>query len=465
MPFNKVGTKGITDGSIATAEFADGIVTSAKLQTGAVTNDKLTNTTVSVSGTSITLGSSATLVNKFVDWQSVIVADGSTGTTGVSGRGYFINTTSAAHTFTLPVSATRGDNISIKDYAGTFATNNLTIARNGHNIQGVANNSLITTNRASVVLVYVDVTRGWEFVEESNVADLQGPTFIIATGGTITTDGDFKVHSFTGDGCFVVSSVGNPLGSTSVDYLVVAGGGGGGFGDYSGGGGGAGGYRTSFPGGTKITTPATTYPVTVGAGGAGGIEPPATQAVNGSPSTFSTITSTGGGAGGDANAPVGVGDSGGSGGGGGCAAFAQKAGGAGNTPPVSPPQGNPGGTSAGYPVSGFNFSAGGGGGASATGVPGTPGNTGAGGAGSANSITGSPVSYGGGGGGGNAYPGCATSHTGAGGTGGGGIGATPVRGFGAGSTNTGGGGGGGVTIPGTGGAGGKGIVIIRYKFQ
>ena len=70
MPFNKVGTKGITDGSIATAEFADGIVTSAKLQSGAVTNDKLTNTTVSVSGTSITLGSSATLVNKFVNWQS-----------------------------------------------------------------------------------------------------------------------------------------------------------------------------------------------------------------------------------------------------------------------------------------------------------------------------------------------------------------------------------------------------------
>ena len=151
MPFNKIGSKGITDGSVASAEFADGVVTSAKLQNSAVTNDKLTNTTVSVSGTSITLGSSVTLANKFVDWQSVIVADGSTGTTGVSGRGYFINTTSAAHTFTLPISATRGDNIAIKDYAGTFATNNLTINRNGHNIQGVANNSLITTNRASVV--------------------------------------------------------------------------------------------------------------------------------------------------------------------------------------------------------------------------------------------------------------------------------------------------------------------------
>ena len=249
MPINKVGTKGIADGSIATADLNDGLVTSAKLQNGAVTNVKLTNTAFTLSGTSISLGGSATFNNKFVNWQSVIVADGSTGTTGVSGRGYFINTTSAAHTFTLPTSAIRGDNISIKDYAGTFATNNLTIARNGHNIQGVANNSLISTNRASVVLVYVDVTRGWEFVEESNVGNLIKPQFIEATGGTITTSGNFKIHTFTGDGCFVVSTVGNspvvPTGGPSnVDYLVVAGGGGGGNIE---GGAGAGGYRTTFP--------------------------------------------------------------------------------------------------------------------------------------------------------------------------------------------------------------------------
>jgi hypothetical protein len=33
-------------------------------------------------------------------------------------------------------------------------------------------------------------------------------TFIAATGGTVTTEsGDYKIHSFTGDGCFVVSTV------------------------------------------------------------------------------------------------------------------------------------------------------------------------------------------------------------------------------------------------------------------
>src|SRR5210317_2174480 len=212
MTINKVGSKGIEDGSVATADLQDNVVTSAKLGDGEVTNAKLANTTVTLAGQSITLGASTTLANKFVDWQSVITADGSTGTTAVAGNGYFIDTTSATHTLTLPASATIGDFIAIKDYAGTFATNNLTIARNGHNIQGVANDSLITTNRASLVLVYVDSTKGWLYWEEHNVADLQGPTFITATGGTITESGDFKIHSFTGDGCFSVSQIGNPIG-------------------------------------------------------------------------------------------------------------------------------------------------------------------------------------------------------------------------------------------------------------
>jgi hypothetical protein len=70
----------------------------------------------------------------------------------------------------------------------------------------VANNSQLGTNRASIVLVYVDATKGWVYQNESNVADLQQPLFITATGGTITTSGNFKIHSFTGDGCFVVSN-------------------------------------------------------------------------------------------------------------------------------------------------------------------------------------------------------------------------------------------------------------------
>jgi hypothetical protein len=68
-------------------------------------------------------------------WQAVITADPAN---AVAGNGYFCNTTGAAFTVTLPTAATIGDFISFIDYAGTFDTNNLTIGRNGHNIQGTA---------------------------------------------------------------------------------------------------------------------------------------------------------------------------------------------------------------------------------------------------------------------------------------------------------------------------------------
>jgi hypothetical protein len=90
-------------------------------------------------------------------WQAVKT----TGFTAVAGEGYFCNTTSAAFTATLPASASIGDFISFIDYAGTFDTNNLTVGRNGHNIQGSATDLTVGTERAGFTLVYVDSTQGW----------------------------------------------------------------------------------------------------------------------------------------------------------------------------------------------------------------------------------------------------------------------------------------------------------------
>ena len=91
-------------------------------------------------------------------WQAVITADPAN---AVAGNGYFCNTTGGAFTVTLPTAATIGDFISIIDYAGTFDTNNLTIGRNGHNIQGTAADLTVATERAGFTLVYVDSTQGW----------------------------------------------------------------------------------------------------------------------------------------------------------------------------------------------------------------------------------------------------------------------------------------------------------------
>ena len=428
----------------------DGTVTNTHLA-GSITNAKLANSNITINGTSIALGASGTIVAG-TDWQSVITADGSTFNTAVAGEGYFIDTSSAAHTITLPASPTQGDEVTIVDYAGTFGTNAVTVGRNGSNIDGVASDGTLSTNRLNVRFVYIDATQGWKAIFD-DASEAYGETFVSATGGTVTTSGDYKIHTFTGDGCFVVSDIGTGPTAGKISYMVVAGGG-----AARDGGAGGGGFRegkiTSDPysaspldAGAGLTVTATTYPITVGAGGA---DSPTDSARNGSNSVFSTITSNGGGYGTTASPgnPGGPGGSGGAGRGG--------SGGTGNTPPVSPPQGNPGGNSSG-PDSG----AGGGGGATASGGA-WPGPR-VGGTGATTSISGSAVGYSGGGGGASpgAGPNIPREPSGSGGAAISGSQSAP--GTQCGVVNRGGGGGG--VWCGTNGAGGSGVVILRYKYQ
>src|SRR5210317_328893 len=180
---------------------------------------------ISQCGTNITLGASGDTINLAagasqtgfgrtgtVDWDTTAKT---AGFTAVSGNGYFVNTTSGAVTVTLPATPSAGDIVSIADYAGTAATNNITIARNGSNFEGGTSNGQIIINRQSVTLIYVDATQGWVPTAESD-SSFQQSLFVTATGGTITTCGDFKIHTFTGPGTFCVSCAGNCLGSNSV---------------------------------------------------------------------------------------------------------------------------------------------------------------------------------------------------------------------------------------------------------
>jgi hypothetical protein len=254
------------------------------------------------------------------------------------------------------------------------------------------------------------------------------------TGGTITTDGLYKVHTFKladSGTAFTPSKSGN------VQYLVV-GGGGGGAGGVAGGGGGGGGFRTAT--GFAVTVQA--YTITVGAGGA--------VHTAGGDSTFSTITSPGGGKGGNYVAETG--------GNGGCG------GGGGATDGVT---GSSAGGSGSYGANGGGATSvvdggGGGGGATSAGSNGSgSGNGGNGGNGTASNISGSSVTYAGGGGGGNRLSG--TGNGGNGGSGGGGNGSGANHNETAGTDDLGGGGGGiGLnTGLGTGEKGGSGVVIIR----
>jgi hypothetical protein len=378
--------------------------------------------------------------------------------TAVSQKGYFVNTTSGGITVTLPASPSAGDIVAVKDYANTFDSNALTVGRNGSKIAGLCNDAVFNVEGGSISLVYVDATRGWLNIQTDNT--VQASEFITATGGTITTCGNFRIHTFTSDGCFSVNA-GTSAPNNVVSYVVVAGGGGGN--QVQSGGGGAGGFRegkcssdpyTDSPldAGSGITVTTQNYPISVGAGGGGG-GAPCGGVSPGSNSVFSTITSAGGGQGGASGGPepYGTAASGGSGGGGG----EQRCGNEGNTPPVSPPQGNPGGNSS-------NIAGAGGGGAGGSGSNTSgPNSGGNGGTGVSSSISGASVARAGGGGGGG-------SSSGSGGSGGGGAGnpgpgANPPAN---GTANTGGGGGAGYSGSGVqGGAGGSGVVILRYKFQ
>jgi hypothetical protein len=445
--------------------------------------------TIGASGDTVTLAAGASQSgfgrSGSVNWDTTPKT--STPVTAVSGNGYFINTTSIAITVNLPATPAAGDIVAIADYANTAATNNIIVGRNGSLIDGESGNGLINVNGQVYTLVYVDATEGWKTVGQT-FNQITLPQFVAATGGTVTCCGNYKIHTFTGPGTFTVTSAGNPGGSTTVDYLVVAGGGGAagiGVANSSMAGGGAGGYRESKATGapwtasplatsTSLPVSVTGYPITVGAGGPGGPPGLGNMGTNGSNSIFSTITSTGGGKGGGYNGSGWVcGSSGGSGGG---AAHTAISGGSGNTPPVAPPQGNAGGTSSAC------GSAGGGGAGGTGGNTGSPPNIGGvGGVGVGTGINPSPtvgttgpspsLRYFAGGGAGANYSGPGTPATSvSGGYGGGGPSAAyPPGGIGTvGTINTGGGAGGTrsdfSTNPG-GAAGGSGIVVIRYKFQ
>ena len=422
---------------------------------GNIINQCGTTITIGASGDTVSLASGASQSgfgrSGSVDWQTGSIKTSTF--TATSGEGYFCNTSGGAFTVNLPAGSA-GAIVAVSDYTRTFQTNNLTVSPNGsEKIGGVAANAILSTEGQSATFVYVDGTEGWINVQETSNS-VTATAFITATGGTITTSGNDKIHTFTGPGTFCVSQIATCSANNQVSYIVVAGGGGSGSSQdgHMGAGGGAGGFRedkspvtpyTASPleGAGTISVTATGFPITVGGGGAG--HPNKTKGSNGSVSTFSTITSTGGGGGG-ASSNTGncrSGNPGGSGGGSGGSCQPAQSGGSGNTPPVSPPQGNNGGDGTKTPGQ-----AGSGGGATAAGTT-NPSNPNpsphSGGAGATTSITASPVTYSAGG------PTSGTDHVAV-----------------AGAANSGNGSRAGKGTPDTSGAaGGSGVVIIRYKFQ
>jgi len=378
--------------------------------------------TLGASGDSITLASGASQSgfgrSGSVDWQTT---PKTTTFTAASGEGYFVNSGSSL-TMNLPAGSA-GAIVAVSDYARNFGTYPLTVSANGsEKIGGETSDASLNVSGQAATFVYVDSTKGWINVQNAEDTETGISPFIVATGGTITTSGDYKIHTFTGPGTFCVTNAGTPGGYTKLDYLVVGAGGGAGGNNFhiqGGGGGGAGGFRESrnpaiapaWSASPLVTCASLTasvgaIPVTIGGGGSGGKAVPnpsyppwpGAAGSSGGSTIFSTITATGGGRGAQpANNPVapstgpgsGAAENGGSGGG-------ESGGnpgsgfGTGNTPPTTPPQGSNGGS--GDTV---NYTLGGsGGGATGAGNNAPPDCSGVdGGTGATTSISASPVTY------------------------------------------------------------------------
>ena len=462
MAIDKITATGLGDGGVSTADLADGAVTAAKLDAAAVTPAAVSDTpNTSTGGLTLPAGTTAQRPSsadtgesrynttsgslEFYDGTTWISTNLIPSITSITGNVY----STLASNLVFAVTETT-DKISIifKEGSTTIATlSDQTVSSGSVTVavpsavygQSVGDSIVITITNS-------DGTPSGNSITKTVVA--------LPTGGTITTTGNYRVHSFTSSGNLVVST-GFP--TTSISYAMSAGGGGGGGGRVDSSLGGAGGGGGGHLNGTTNIAGNTTYPIVIGAGGAGDPLNATSAADNGSNTTGFSLTAIGGGGGGSRNG-VEAGSAGGSGGG--STGTNTTSGGAGTSG-----QGNRGGnqTTADWGATG------GGGkgnpGADASGMAST-----AGGSGTTVTLTGSSIVMSGGGGGGGSNVGSGgvvTPGTGNASGGTGGTGNTAGTGGDA-PINQGGGGGGSmngnvanVTVT-RGGNGGSGRVIIRY---
>ena len=174
MSANSVDSDQYVDGSIDNAHLADNAVGLAEM--AGLVRGKIIVGNATGDPSALAMGTSEQVLRVNTAGTDLEYADAVGGAawglktsayTAVAGDGVLVDTDSSAITITLPISSgppSLGDFIRILDATGSAATNNITVARNGNNIQGAAADLTIATNRAAIGLVYVNATEGWVLI-------------------------------------------------------------------------------------------------------------------------------------------------------------------------------------------------------------------------------------------------------------------------------------------------------------
>ena len=134
-----------------------GTIDNAKL-TGSISNDKLAG---SISADKLAPGAGGT------DWAHTNRIQ-SSNFNAISNKGYYVNTSSAAVTVTLPSTPADGDVISLVDVTGSANSNIILINPNGKKIDGNDYDFEIASIRSGVQLTYSGSTYGWIATESVN---------------------------------------------------------------------------------------------------------------------------------------------------------------------------------------------------------------------------------------------------------------------------------------------------------